>query len=296
MSFLEQVKEELNNLRIKKSCCMASEIRGMLMFGGVSFERNVIFGTEDYNLAKRMSSYLKKTCRINYPDRLNEEAESYRFMIPDEILGELELEAEEYVTEVIDIEAETCCARSFVRGAFLVAGSISNPEKAYRMEIFSENEKASDKILNILKNLGVDAKKTKRKNLFVIYTNNSESVSDMLKVTEASSAVFTVLEAKVVKDKRNNTNRVINCDMANADRASENSFRETQAIKVIEETIGLDSLKPKLREAALLRLENEGASISELASLSDPPLSKSTMNNRLNKLMQIAKELENQVR
>ena len=292
MTFLEEIKEELGNLRIKKTCCMASEVRAMLMFGGAPFQGNVVFGTENILLAKRLSSFLKKTCRINYPDRLDENAESYRFLIPEEILGELELDTNVYVEEVFDTEVQDCCQHSFIRGAFLAAGSISNPEKAYRMEIFSENEKAADKVLNILINFGVDAKKTKRKNLYVIYTNNSESVSDMIKVTEASNAVFTVLEAKVVKDKRNVSNRITNCDIANAERASENSLRETTAIKTIEKTIGLDSLKPKLKEAAMLRLENEGASISELANLLDPPVSKSTMNNRLNKLIQIAKELE----
>lgn len=291
MTFLEEIKEELSNLKIKKTCCMASEVRAMLIFGGAVLNDNVIFGTESFSLAKRMSSFLKKTCKINYPDRLNENAESYRFLIPGEILGELEIEANDFVEEVFDTEAEECCQHAFVRGAFLAAGSISNPEKAYRMEIFSENEKAADKVFSILLNFGVDAKKTKRKNLFVVYTNNSESVSDMIKVTEASNAVFTVLEAKVVKDKRNNSNRITNCDMANAERAISNSFREISAIKTIEKTAGLDFLKPKLREAAILRLENEGASISELAALCDPPVSKSTMNNRLNKLIQIAKEL-----
>ena len=292
MTFLEEIKEELDNLRIKKNCCMASEVRAILMFGGAPFQGNVVFGTENINLAKRLSTFLKKTCKINYPDRLDENAESYRFLIPEEILGELELEAEIFVDEVFDTEVESCCQHAFIRGAFLASGSIANPEKAYRMEIFSENEKACDKVLGILLNFGVDAKKTKRKNLYVIYTNNSESVSDMIKVTEASNAVFAVLEAKVVKDKRNATNRIINCDMANAERASENSLRETAAIRLIEKTVGLDSLKPKIRQAAMLRLENEGASIGELAALCDPPLSKSTMNNRLNKLIQIAKELE----
>ena len=292
MTFLEEIKEELDNLRIKKNCCMASEVRAILMFGGAPFQGNVVFGTENINLAKRLSTFLKKTCKINYPDRLDENAESYRFLIPEEILGELELEAEIFVDEVFDTEVESCCQHAFIRGAFLASGSIANPEKAYRMEIFSENEKACDKVLGILLNFGVDAKKTKRKNLYVIYTNNSESVSDMIKVTEASNAVFAVLEAKVVKDKRNATNRIINCDMANAERASENSLRETAAIRLIEKTVGLDSLKPKKRQAAMLRLENEGASIGELAALCDPPLSKSTMNNRLNKLIQIAKELE----
>ncbi len=291
MTFLEEVKEELNNIRTRKNCCMASELRAILMFGGVCYEGNVIFGTDDFNLAKKVSSYLCKTCRINYPDRLSENAEGYKFLIPDNILGELELDAYIRVDEAIDIEKEMCCQRAFVRGAFLASGSVSNPEKAYRMEIFSENETAVDKVYNILLSMGVDAKKTKRKNNFVVYTNNSESVQDMLKVTEASNAVFTVLEAKVVKDKRNNTNRITNCDIANADRASENSYKQTKAIKLIEKRMGLDSLKPKLREAAKLRLENDGASISELASLCDPPLSKSTMNNRLNKLVQIAQEL-----
>ncbi|MGM9551849.1 MAG: DNA-binding protein WhiA [Clostridia bacterium] len=291
MTFLEEVKEELNNIRVKKTCCMASEIRAILMFGGVCYDGNVIFGTEDFALAKKFSSYLSKTCKINYPDRLDENAESYKFLIPDEILGELELDAYITIDEAIDIEKELCCMHAFVRGAFLASGSVSNPEKAYRMEIFSENERIVDKVYNILITMGVGVKKTKRKNLYVVYANTSESVQDMLKVTEAPNAVFTVLEAKVVKNKRNNTNRVINCDMANADRASENSCRETQAIKLIEKTIGLDSLKPKLKEAALLRLENEGASINELAKLCDPPLSKSTMNNRLNKLVLIAKEL-----
>lgn len=263
----------------------------MLIFGGAVFKGTAIFGTESFSLAKRVSGFLKKTCKISYPDRLDENAESYRFLIPEEILGELELEINGVVEEVFDTEAEECCKHAFVRGAFLASGSISNPEKAYRMEIFSENEKAADKVLGILLNFGVDAKKTKRKNLFVVYANNSESVSDMIKVTEASNAVFTVLEAKVVKDKRNNSNRITNCDMANAERAISNSFREISAIKTIKKTVGLDFLKPKLREAAVLRLENEGASISELAALCDPPVSKSTMNNRLNKLIQTAKEL-----
>lgn len=291
MTFLEEIKTEIENIREKKLCCMAAELRAILMFGGVFYEGNVLFGTEDFTLAKKVSSYLSKTCRINYPDRLTEDAKSYKFLIPEEILGELELDGEYFVEEALNTEAQSCCQKAFVRGAFLVSGSVANPEKAYRMEIFSENEKAAEKVFSILKELGVVAKKTKRKNLFVVYTNSSDTVSDMLKVVGASGAVFKVLEAKVIKDKRNETNRITNCDMANADRASENSLRETKAIRLIEEKMGLDALKPHLREAARLRLENEGASLKELAALSDPPMAKSTLNNRLNRLCKIAEEL-----
>lgn len=291
MTFLEEIKEELENIRVKKSCCTASEIRGMLIFGGGVFQDNAIFGTDNLNMAKRLSSGLRRACNLNYSDRLDEGAESYKFLIPEEILHQLSLSASENVWEFENKEIEACCMHAFVRGAFLAAGSVAAPEKAYRMEIFTENERAADKLFDILAALGVDAKKTVRKNLYIVYTNNSESVSDMIKATEASMAVFRVLEAKIIKDKRNETNRIINCDMANADRVSDNSFRETHAIRIICDTIGLDALKPKLREAAMLRLANESSSIKELAEMCEPPVPKSTMNNRLNKLIQIAKEL-----
>lgn len=291
MTFLEEVKDELLNIKIKNHCCMIAELQGVLMFGSLPYEGNVIFGTESFLLAKRVSSFLRKTCHIDYLDRLSENAQGYKFLIPDDILKELSLKAENSVSFIGETELSACCIKAFVRGAFLVAGSLSNPEKSYRMEIFTENREAADYLKSVLSIMGVEAKQTQRKNLFVVYTNKSESVSDMLKVTEASHAVFKILEAKVIKDKRNETNRVINCDMANADRASENSCRETQAIKFIEKTAGLEFLNPKLRQTAQMRLENEGASLKELAALFDPPIPKSTLNNRLNKLIKIAEEL-----
>lgn len=291
MTFLEEVKDELLNIRVKKRCCMISELQAIILFAGISYEGNVIFGTDSFLLAKRVSSFLQKTCKIDYPDRLSENAEGYKFLIPEEILKQISIEAREKIELVGESELSDCCIKAFVRGAFLVAGSLSNPEKSYRMEIYTENENAANILKMMLEAMGVDAKETKRKNLYVVYTNKSESVSDMLKVTEASGAVFKILEAKVLKDRRNETNRVINCDMANADRASENSYRETCAIKYIEQHAGLDFLKPKLRETAIMRLENEGLSLKELAQLFDPPIPKSTLNNRLNKLIKIAEEL-----
>lgn len=291
MTFLEEVKEELLNIRTKSICCMTAELQGMLMFGGVAYEKNVIFGTESFELAKRVSSFLKKTCKINYPDRLSENAEGYKFLIPEDILREISIKADEKIELTGESEMSDCCIKAFVRGAFLVSGSLSNPEKAYRMEIFTENGSGANVLKSLLEAMGVDVKETKRKNLYVVYTNRSESVSDMLKVTEASRAVFKILEARVLKDKRNETNRVINCDMANADRMSENSYREIRAIRLIEKKAGLDSLKPKLREAALMRLENEDVSLKELAELFEPPIPKSTLNNRLNRLIKIAEEL-----
>ncbi len=282
MSFLEEVKNELLDLRIKKSCCMASEVRGMLTFGGVKWGDGILFGTDNFTLAKRLSSFLRRLCDIDFTDKLDEGAGSYKFLLPADVLRELKFGVE---------ELEYCCMRAYVRGAFLASGSAANPDKAYRVEIFTEDEEAADKVLDIFKKLEVGCRKTKRKNLFVIYGNSSENASDMLKAIEAPNAVFKMLDAKIEKEKRNEINRVVNFDMANIERINENSRREADAIRLIDQKMGIDALKPKLKEAAILRIENEGASLKELCEMCDPPLAKSTLNNRLNKLIQIAKGL-----
>ncbi len=292
MTFLNEIKNELLSLRIKKICCMTSEVRGILAFGGIGFGEGVLFGTESFELAKRISIFLKKVCNIDFAEKLDAEAGSYKFLIPENILKELGLGVENgIIKELADKETESCCMRAFIRGAFLASGSAANPEKTYRVEIFTENKSLFTKAFDIISALGVECKKAERKNLFVIYGNNSENASDILKVTEASMAVFKMLDAKIEKEKRNNANRLMNFDMANIDRISENSGREAEAIRLIEEKMGLDALKPRLREVALLRIENEGASLRELCEMCDPPLAKSTLKNRLNKLIEIAKEL-----
>lgn len=292
MTFLEEIKEELLNIRLKSVCCMKSELRGILLFGSMPYMGSLIFGTDSFSTAKRVSMYLKRVCDIGNTEKLSENADGYKFLIPEDILERLDLKIDGVIKETNDAEQNECCKRAFVRGAFLAAGSAANPEKAYRMEIFSEEAAGTEKVLDILESFGVEAKITQRKNLWVVYANNSTSVGDFLKVTEANRAVFAILDVIVKKEKRNSSNRLINCDMANADRAVNSASREIQAIKQIEKTMGIDFLKPKLKEIALLRLENPDASLKELGNMFDPPLPKSTVNNRLNKIIEIAKGIE----
>lgn len=292
MTFLNEIKNELLSLKIKKQCCMASEVRGILTFGAVGYGDGALFGTESFEEAKRISVFLRRVCNIDFAERLDEEAGSYKFVIPQNILSELGLKADgTLITEKENRETDECCMRAFVRGAFIASGSAANPNKAYRVEIFTESKLLCDKVYGIITNLGVDCKKAKRKSLYVVYGNNSENASDILKITEAAGAVFKMLDVKIEKEQRNRANRITNFDMANIDRISKNSEREADAIKLIAEKIGLDELKPHLREVAILRLENEGASLMELCEMCDPPLAKSTLKNRLNKLIEIAKEL-----
>ena len=291
MTFLEEIKEELENLKLKKPCCMLSEIRAMLLFGSVPYEGGLLFGTMSAKCAIRFSGELKRTCAIELPEKVDESAAGYKFFLPKEVLDELCLSCEgEFISETKDCEEKECCRRAFVRGAFLTSGSASDPQRSYRMEIFSENEAAVTKIRDILASFGTQAGLLKRKNNFVVYVNSSDLVSDMLKIMEANSALFRLLDAKVVKDKRNSSNRITNCDLANADRATDTGLRQRRAIEKIQRTVGLQSLKPKLYEAAQLRLGNIDATVSELAEMANPPISKSAMFSRLEKLIEISEK------
>lgn len=292
MTFLEEIKEELAEERFKKPCCVLSELRALLIFGGAPYEGGMFFGTMSTECAKRFAAMLKKACGLEAPQRLDESASGYKFFLPKEAADKLKLDASgEFISETEDLEKEPCCRRAFLKGAFLASSSASNPEKAYRIEIFSENGEAVKKIHDILTFFGAEAALTRRKSNAVVYLNNSESVSDALKIMETTKALFRLLDAKVLKDKRNSANRVVNCEMANTDRTADTSFKHRAAIKKIEKTMGLESLKPKLYEAARLRLENEDLSIASLALLADPPVSKGAMYARLEKIARIAREL-----
>ncbi len=290
-TFLEEIKAELCTVRGKKECCERSELRALLMFGGAVFDGGVLFGTESYDLAKRFSVLLRHTCAINLPERVDENAGGYKFVLPDDILSELFLtRGEDAVIEEKDDEDKPCCRRAFIRGAFLASGSASNPEKTYRIEIFSQNKDCCEKALNILRSFDAKVNLTKRKSNYVVYANTGESVGDVLKIAEATGALFRVLQEKAVKDTRNSINRQTNCDMANSDRAVDTSYRQRKAIKKLTKSGVLETLSPKLIEAARLRMENPLASTSELAKMAG--ISKSAMYARLENLVKIAENGE----
>lgn len=291
MTFLEEIKDELENVREKEPKSLASELRAVILFGAAAYKNGALLGVERFTMAKRVVMLLRKSCGVTLEERVDENAESYKFYIPESVLTSLFLTADGHsVTETEDLETEAESKRAFVRGAFLISGSASNPEKSYRMEIFSESEEKISKICGILSFFEVEIKHTKRKNLYVAYTQKCEAEADLLRVAGSSAALFRVFEAKAVKDKRNDINRITNCDFANADRAADSSVQQISAIEKIKNTRGLETLRPKLYEAAMLRLENEAASTAELANMAN--ISKSAMYSRLSKIVEAANGID----
>lgn len=291
MTFLEEIKAELENVKIFSEKSAASELRAVVMFAAAKHGSGALFGADGFNMAKRVGLLLKKSCGVSLPEKVDESAGGYKFFLPESVLNALFLTASNGgIVEKKDAEGDIECMRAFVRGAFLAAGSASNPEKSYRIEVFSERSAQIEKLCAILSHFDVEIKKTKRKNLFVAYVNKCESAADFLRVAGSCAALFRMFEAKAVKDRRNDVNRVTNCDLANASRAADCAVKQRSAIEKISRTAGLESLNEKLREAALLRTENEFASTEELARLAG--VSKSAMYSRLNKIMKTAEEIK----
>ena len=182
--------------------------------------------------------------------------------------------------------------RAYIRGAFLGGGSISDPEKNYHMEFVTNNEDYANSLRDLINSEGLNAKIVARKNSFVVYLKESEQISDLLSMIGAYQALLSLQSTKIVKEMRNNVNRIVNCETANLSKTVNAAVRQVENIKLIQSKIGISSLPENLQEIALLRVENEDMSLKELGEMLNPPISKSGVNHRLKKIEQIANDLK----
>lgn len=184
------------------------------------------------------------------------------------------------------------CKRAYIRGAFLGGGSISNPEKAYHLEFVTSDEVHSKELSNLINSFGLNSKIVLRKEYYVVYIKESEQIVDLLNIIGAHQSLLKLENIRVLKDIRNNINRLVNCETANLSKTINASMKQVQNIIKINNTMGLEKLSPNLRELALLRLENRDASLKELGTMLNPPVSKSGVNHRFRRIEKIADELK----
>ena len=184
-----------------------------------------------------------------------------------------------------------CCKRSYIRGAFLGGGSITNPEKAYHLEFVTGDEEHSIDLRDLINSFGLNSKIVLRKDYFVVYIKESEQISDLLNIIGAHQSLLKFEDIRVLKDVRNNINRLVNCETANLGKTINASMRQIESIHRIRNTIGFSSLPDNLKEVAELRLEFKDATLKELGSMLDPPVTKSGVNHRLRKIEKIAEEI-----
>ena len=313
MSFSSDTKKELSRIMPEKKCCMLAEIAGFIrvcgsirLAGGGKFK--IVTVTENAAVARHYKTLIREYFKIDagLEVGISESLRKRRiYMITigpdqmsDQILRETGIfmirEGIDYISDGIydGVIKTKCCRKAYLRGLFLGAGSITNPEKGYHFEIVTSTEALANdtkKLINTF--VDIHAKTAHRKKTYITYVKDSGQITDLLAIMGAHSQYFAFEDVVLTKEMRNDANRQSNCDQANIDKALATSSRQISAIKKIAESKGLRSLPEKLRMTALLRLENPEASLAELGEMMDPPMKKSGINKRLRRIEEIAEKI-----
>jgi len=295
MSFSGDVKTELCRTPMSSKCCALAECYGILLYCNTFAPNEIRIITESDALAQRLPQLLKKAFKLTF-DRLPEGDGKHIFSITDRSkldqvhqafgrdAGALALHINFAVLE------ETCYRTAFLRGAFLAGGSVTDPRKGYHLELVTSHHSVSREMLALMRELDLEPKDAQRKGNAVIYFKQSDRIEDFLTSIGAPLSAMEVMNAKLEKDLRGSVNRRVNCDAANLDKAVEAAMAQVEAISRLERSGRLAQLPDKLKETARLRMENPEDTLSQLAELCDPPITKSALNHRLRKLVELGQE------
>ena len=180
--------------------------------------------------------------------------------------------------------------RICVREAFLKSGFINDPNKEYHLEIVFKTKKKCEQIKNILQEYSINARTIKRGNNYILYLKDGEEISNFLALIGANSSVLKFEEIRVIKDTRNNINRLVNCETANINKIITAAVTQIKAIEHLKQINKFNDLPNNLKEIANLRLKNPDSSLEELGKMLKKPIGKSGVNHRLNKIIEIANE------
>lgn len=183
-------------------------------------------------------------------------------------------------------------ARIVIREAFIKKGFINDPNKDYHLEILFKTKKKAMEIKEILNNYNIDIKLTKKAKEYMLYLKDGEDISSFLAIIGATKSMLKFEEIRVIKDTRNNVNRLVNCETANLNKTINASVKQIEDIKKLKKHKIFDNLPEKLKEIANLRLENPDMSYEELGKKLSKPIGKSGVSHRLEKISKIAHEIE----
>lgn len=300
VSFSSCAKSEACRVFPQKHCCALAECFGILLFCNAFRWDSIKIITENkdfaqmlpklfkksfgcsFDLAPDMNEERKQTFQINSADKIRSIMEAYGFN-PNDTLS---------VHVNLPIVEDECCRASFFRGAFLAGGSVTEPYKGYHMELSTTHQSVARECDYLVREvMGFSPKLTQRSGCQVLYIKQSEQISDFLTYLGAPVAAMGIMEARLEKELNNKVNRRCNCDDANTSKVVEAAQEQIAAIRILRSKGILDTLPPKLQQAAWAREANPESALSELAGMMDPPITKPAMNHRLKRLVTMSKEV-----
>ncbi len=297
MSFSADVKKELLQNIPRAQCCQNALLAGLISFSGKLSQQKETVTYSIKNESFDILNYIKNLCESQFfiTASLEKKGTSYTLTIPDSAMLLHELDIVKFGDVGFSLPpyvSEDCCRRSFLRGAFLGGGTISSPEKQYHLEFSTPHFALSRDFSALFVFYDIAPKTVKRKSRYVTYFKDNDLICDVLALIGADRAALKLSETGFNKRISSHLNRIGNSEAANIDKTLNAAVRQIIAIDKIEKYIGIESLPASLRELARLRLEKRELSLTELAKLTSPPLTKSGVNHRMRKLMELAKDLD----
>ena len=300
ISFSGSAKAEICRVFPPRDCCALAECFGILLYCNSFSADSIKIITESREFAQLLPKLFKKAFNVTFDQFPSLEAPGKLvFQIVDEekiavIMESCGFSREDTLALHVNypLMEEECCKAAFLRGAFLAGGSVTDPEKGYHMEISTTHSAvARETYLLMHDSMNVSPKTAMRGGGQVLYLKQSELISDYLTYLGAPVAAMGIMEARLEKELNNKVNRRCNCDDANISKVVEAAQEQLAAIRCLKENGLLEKLPPKILQAAKAREEHPASSLSELAEMMDPPITKPAMNHRLKKLVEAAKEV-----
>ena len=300
LSFSGSAKAEVCKEYPQSGCCALAECFGILLFCNSFSEDCIKIITESQDFARLLPKLFRKAFGLSF-DSCPEEGSAGKqvFAIRSQekitkIMESFGFSPEDTLSLHINLPVveEDCCKASFLRGAFLTGGSVTSPAKSYHMELASTHQSVVRECDALIRDtLGFSPKTASRAGGKVLYLKQSDLISDFLTYLGAPVAAMGIMEAKLEKELNNKVNRCCNCDDANTSKVVEAAQEQLAAIRVLREKEMVEALPGKLQAALKAREENPEATLTELAAMMEPPITKPAMNHRLKRIVEIAGEV-----
>lgn len=298
MSFSNEIKREAIALEIKKTCCKKAFTLGLFM-GAKHVDGQKLFVSlyTDETLAAAAAEILRKIFRTdaevfkqNIAGRISYGVKYFSPAVSD-FLRFVDHGDQRPIHDLAGFRCESC-VHAFLRGSFIACGSITDPQKTYHAELTFPTQRRAQVVAELLNKRSGAVKHIKRGERYSIYYKNNNSIADMLYYMGCSRAGLLVSDMWIEHDIRNFENRATNCVASNISKSVGASQRQINAIERLTETGGIEKLPEELRYTARLRLENDSATLSELAMLHIPPITKSGLCGRLRKIEEAAEDIK----
>ncbi len=297
MSFSSDVKSEISKIENLSSCCFHAQVYGLVLFAHFS-KYNFSITTENNDVFSLYLSYLRDYCSVEPVISDNGTKKMTAYLKSDKekekVFDKFGHSLSEPTLRINRANiSDECCAGAFLRGAFLACGTVTQPERGYHLEFVVPYKRLCTDMIKFMDELNLNPKYIVRKGNHVIYFKDSESIEDILAIIGAQDASLYVMGIKIEKDVKNKVNRKLNFEMSNIGKTVDAANIQIEAIEYIESKKGISSLPDNLQKIARLRLEHQEASLSELGKLLDESISRSGINHRLNRIVNIAEKMKN---